>query len=66
MASTIERAFGRDRLKSVMCDPVRLMTTYDAAAVALDAKAPAGAGDPPHPRWSTSLLSRLGARPPAR
>ena len=66
MASTIERAFGRDRLKDVMCDPARLMTTYNAAAEALDAKGPAGRGAPPGARWSENLLSRLGARGPTR
>ena len=47
MASTIERAFGRSRLIAAMCDPVGLMTTYNAAASASQ------------PEWTAAILRRL-------
>ncbi|MDY7093601.1 MAG: DUF5700 domain-containing putative Zn-dependent protease [Acidobacteriota bacterium] len=53
MAVTIEEAFGRERLIEVMCDPRRLMATYNAAA---QERNRAG-GD--LPLWSSSLLALL-------
>jgi hypothetical protein len=47
MASTIERAVGRQRLIDVMCDPVTLMSAYNA--VASDSQ----------PKWSGSIITRL-------
>lgn len=49
MASTIERASGREALVDVLCDPVRLLRGHNDAA---------GSG----PRWSDSLLTRLEGR----
>ena len=54
MAATVERAYGRDRLVDVLCDPRRLMATHNAAAEAENAL---GAR---LPTWSPSLLRRLG------
>jgi hypothetical protein len=54
MASTIEKAYGRKRLLEVMCEPVLLMRTYNAAAAALGAR---GAAD--LPLWSDELLRKL-------
>lgn len=51
MASTLEREAGRAALVSVLCDPVRLLSAYNAAA---------GAG----PRWSEALLARLSPAAP--
>jgi hypothetical protein len=51
MGSTIERVLGRDRLIAVMCDPRRVMATYNQAAVR-EKKAV----------WSAEVLRRLGLR----
>ena len=55
MASTIEKAYGRRRLLEVMCDPLRPMRTYNAAAAEPGAR---GAAEPP--LWSDVLLRKLG------
>jgi hypothetical protein len=61
MASVVERAFGRDRLRAVMCDPAALMATYDDAAREL-----AERGRGTYPRWSDDVLRKLGSRARAR
>lgn len=48
MASTIERARGRAVLIDVLCDPVRMMRTYNGIATKENL-----------PRWSDTLLSAL-------
>ncbi len=52
MAATIEQEYGRERLIQVMCDPRRLMATYNAAAEAQNARGER------LPLWSSSLLAR--------
>lgn len=51
MAATIEKAFGRERLITAMCDPRHLFATYNEAAVAMN-----GAGEE-LPLWSPELLA---------
>jgi len=53
MASTVEGAAGRAALVEVLCDPVRLLRRYDAAARARPRAEPA------LPLWSEGLLARL-------
>ena len=53
MASTVERKEGRTALVQTLCDPVRLLRRYNAAA---GARRP---GDPALPAWSEALLARL-------
>ncbi len=48
MAVTIEQNFGRERLISILCDPVKLLASYNEAA-----------GDGPQARWSSTLIDRL-------
>jgi len=48
MASTIERARGRDALVGMICDPVRMMQTYNELVK--------------RPVWSEALLRRLEAK----
>jgi hypothetical protein len=52
VASTVERAYGRPALIEDLCDPVRLLRRYNAAARKLRP------GRPP-PLWSEELLARL-------
>lgn len=47
MASTIERARGRSALVAMICDPVRMMRTYNEIVK--------------KPVWSEALLTKLGA-----
>jgi hypothetical protein len=56
MAAVIERAFGRPRLISVMCDPVALLATYNEAATVLNTRGER------QPRWTSSFLERLARR----
>ena len=51
MATTVERAEGRQALIATMCEPWRLLLAYERAA--------ARAGDPGLPRWSAALLRHL-------
>jgi Putative zinc dependent peptidase (DUF5700) len=53
MASTVERSAGRPALVASLCDPVRLLRRYNAAA-----RAPRS-GEPALPTWSDTLLARL-------
>lgn len=55
MASTVEREAGREALVDVLCEPVRLLASYNAAAMRSGGRA--------LPRWSDSLLARLTASP---
>jgi hypothetical protein len=48
MASTIERARGRSALVGMICDPVRMMRTYNELVK--------------RPVWSEALLRRLEAK----
>ena len=60
MASTIERELGRERLVASLCDARLLLGAYEAAA------ARRGVAKEPLPRWSPTLLRRLGVRSGAR
>jgi len=53
MATTVEQVFGRSRLIAEMCEPVRLLTTYNAGV-----RVSGRAGE--LPLWSDSLLARVG------
>lgn len=53
MAATIEKVYGRERLIEVMCDPRRLMATYNAAAQEQNRR-----GED-LPLWSPLLLGQL-------
>ncbi len=55
MASTIEKAFGRDRLVAGACDPRKLLPAYDEAARKLAAKGEAS------PSWSPDVLKAFAA-----
>jgi hypothetical protein len=55
MAVTIEKVYGKERLIEVMCEPRRLLATYNAAA-----KQSAAAGGP-RPLWSDKLMQHLGS-----
>jgi len=54
MAVAIEKAYGKERLLAVMCDPRQFIATYNAAALESTSK---GA---PKPLWSGKLMERLG------
>jgi hypothetical protein len=54
MASTIERVQGRRSVVEVLCHPAALLTRYNAAATALEART----GER-MPRWSSEVLNRL-------
>ncbi len=54
MAATIERVFGRERLITEICDPLRRLATYNEAARKRNA-----AGDSV-PLWSPRLIAELG------
>lgn len=54
VASTIERAYGRERTVAAFCDPRGLLPTYEAAAAKL--------GDPALPHWPADLVARLSRR----
>lgn len=58
MASTIERAFGRERLVASACDPRKLLPAYGEAARKL-----AGEGETP-PSWSPDVLEAFAASLP--
>ena len=53
LATTVENVFGRSRLIAEMCEPVRLLTTYNAGV-----RVSGRAGE--LPLWSDSLLARVG------
>ena len=50
----VEKVFGRSRLIAEMCEPVRLLATYNEA-VRFSGRAKE------LPLWSDSLLARVGA-----
>src|SRR5207302_1159522 len=52
MATTVEKVFGRSRLIAEMCEPVRLVATYNEAV-----RVSGRAGE--LPLWSDSLLARV-------
>lgn len=52
MAAEIERTYGRDRLVAILCDPVALLETYNAAMRARG-------GAPARLVWSDALMTRL-------
>ena len=52
MATTVEKVFGRSRLIAEMCEPVRLLATYNEAV-----RVSGRAGE--LPLWSDSLLARV-------
>ncbi len=54
MGVTVERVFGRERLIAVLCDSLRLLATYNAAARELN-----DAGER-LPLWSPGLIAKLG------
>ncbi len=54
MGATVERVFGRERLVAEICDSLRLLATYNAAAGKLSK-----AGKP-LPIWSPELIASLG------
>ena len=55
VASTIERAYGRERTVAAFCDARDLLSTYEAAAAKL--------GDPKLPHWPADLVARVSRRP---
>jgi hypothetical protein len=54
-AATVERELGRARLVATTCDPPGFLADYNRAAARVTAR-----GGPPLPRWSDSLLVRVG------
>jgi hypothetical protein len=55
MAVTIEREFSRDRLIRDLCDPRRIMRTYNEAAATHNRARPAD----PRPLWPVRVISEL-------
>jgi len=59
MAAVVERELGRERLVATVCESARFLSDYNRAAARIAAR---GAGS--LPRWSDSLLVRVGVVAP--